>query len=124
MMALERFVRLLAWAWLWLRRKIGLKDKLVESLYKVRRVDDEPETVETGFVYVVEDAGIAWAAVISCPGGCGQLLHMNLIPDSEPVWRLTEHADRTATLAPSVWRKEGCGCHFLLYHGKILWCEQ
>jgi hypothetical protein len=121
--AFDGFIRRLRQGWLWLSRKLGLSAELVEVRYKVRRVDDEPQSVEEGFVYVVEDAGLAWAAVMSCPGGCGQLLHMNLIPDSEPVWHLTEHADQTATLVPSVWRKESCGCHFLLKEGQVLWCK-
>lgn len=89
----DGFIRRLRRGWLWLSRKIGLSAEPVETRYKVRRVDDEPEAVEAGFVYVIEDAGIAWAAAMSCPGGCGQLLHMNLIPDLEPVWHLTEHAN-------------------------------
>ena len=95
-----------------------------EQLYRVKRVDDEPRAPLPSVLYVIEDAGQSWAAAMACPGGCGQVLHMNLIPDTKPVWRLVEHPDRTATLSPSVWRQEGCGCHFWLRRGKIEWCDQ
>ncbi len=93
-----------------------------KHLYRAQRIADEPDRPEAGVVYVMEDAGIAWAAAMACPGGCGQVLHMNLIPDSEPVWLLTEHPNGTVSLHPSVWRREGCGCHFVLRQGKIEWC--
>lgn len=109
--------------WALLRRWIGLGAPEAETVYKVQRVDDEPAQAQAGIVYVIEDAGIEWAAVMSCPGGCGQLLHMNLIPDSEPVWKLIEDESGAATLSPSVWRKEVCGCHFILRQGKVQWCQ-
>jgi hypothetical protein len=85
------------------------------------RVGDEPESGGPGELYVVEDSGVQWAAVVSCPGGCGQMLHMNLLPDVRPVWTLTEHSDGSASLKPSVWRREGCGCHFHIRKGRIEW---
>jgi Family of unknown function (DUF6527) len=94
-----------------------------EVLYRLERVDDEPTKPKPNILYVVEDGGRLWSALMACPDGCGQVLHMNLIPDTKPVWRLTEHADRTATLHPSVWRREGCGCHFNLRAGRVEWCD-
>jgi hypothetical protein len=47
---------------------------------------------------------------------------MNLIPDTKPVWKLTEEQDGAVTLQPSVWRREGCGCHFVLHKGRVGWC--
>ncbi|WP_246510696.1 DUF6527 family protein [Bradyrhizobium glycinis] len=56
-----------------------------------------------------------------CPEGCGRTLSMNLLPGAHPCWTLQEHPDGTGSLTPSVWRKEGCGCHFFLRRGKIEW---
>jgi hypothetical protein len=108
----SRWVRL----WDWILRKPRL-----ERIYRIKRTDDEPDRASPGVLYVIEDAGQAWAAVLACPGGCGQILHMNLLPDTKPVWQLTEHLDRTVSLSPSVWRREGCGCHFFLHRGRIVW---
>jgi hypothetical protein len=117
-------VRAILWAiverwaalWAWLRGK-----SLENRLFRIERVDEEPMRLAPRTLYLVEDVGHAWAAVMACPGGCGQVLHMNLIPDTNPVWLLTEHEDGTASLAPSVWRKEECGCHFWLRRGRVEW---
>ena len=103
-------------AWYAIRaRIIGL------PIYRTERIADEPEIGAIGRIYLVADAGRCWAAVMACPGGCGQMLHMNLLPDVHPVWRLTEHADGSASLFPSVWLRNGCGCHFFVRHGRIDW---
>jgi len=96
---------------------------LEDEPFRIERVDDEPDRFAPRALYVIEDTGRAWAAAMACPGGCGQVLHMNLLPDTAPVWQLTEHADGTVSLAPSVWRREGCGCHFWLRRGRIEWCD-
>lgn len=91
-------------------------------IFRVLSVDDEPERLSPGVLYVLEDAGQTWTAIMKCPGGCGQALHMNLIQDSKPVWTLTKNPDGSVSLSPSIWRKEGCGCHFWIRNSKINWC--
>jgi hypothetical protein len=109
-------------AWLWARLWAWIHGKPIDDgLFRIAHIDDEPEHPVLRTLYVIEDAGQVWAAVMACPGGCGQVLHMNLIPDTKPLWELTEHFDGTASLSPSVWRKEGCGCHFWLHRGRIEW---
>ena len=103
--------------WAWLSRRPA-----ASTTYRVERVDNDPEHAKPGVLYVVEDVGRPWAAVMACPGGCGQLLHMNLIPDTKPVWRLTTGSEGAPTLHPSIWRREGCGCHFYLRQGRVEWC--
>jgi hypothetical protein len=108
--------------WLWERLWSWIRGKPIEErLFRVARIDEEPDHPAPRTLYMIEDAGQIWAALMSCPGGCGQVLHMNLIPDTKPVWQLTEHSDGTASLTPSVWRREGCGCHFWLRRGRIEW---
>ncbi len=120
MSRLKAVLRAIGWRWrafwAWIRGK-----PIEGECFRVERVDDEPDRLAPRTVYVIEDAGRAWAAAMACPGGCGQVLHLNLIPDTTPVWQLTEHPDGTVSLAPSVWRKEGCGCHFWLRRGRIEW---
>lgn len=103
--------------WSWLRRSW-----LGDRPFRTADADEEPDHLDPRTVYVIKDAGQSWAAVMSCPGGCGQVLHMNLLPDTKPVWKLTEHSDGTVSLTPSVWRREGCGCHFWLRSGRVNWC--
>jgi Family of unknown function (DUF6527) len=56
-----------------------------------------------------------------CPGDCGKVLEMNLLPDADPCWKIAEAPDGLATLHPSVWLKTGRGCHFILRDGKVRW---
>lgn len=100
----------------WLSRLFG------GGVYRIERVDDEPILAARRTLYIIKDDGRDWAAVLTCPGGCGQMLHMNLLPDSKPVWTLTVDRRGVPTLHPSVWREEGCGCHFALKHGRVHWC--
>lgn len=92
--------------------------------YKTRWVHDIlPRVLNAHTVYVVQDEDVLWQVSFVCPCGCNEILHMNLISDEHPYWRITEHSDSTISLSPSVWRQKGCRSHFWLRHGKIEWCE-
>jgi Family of unknown function (DUF6527) len=73
--------------------------------------------------YVVQEDGYREQAAMICPCGCGRVLHMNLLPDERPCWRLTQHAYGTASLHPSVWRQKDCGSHFWFRRGRVEWCR-
>jgi len=103
------FLRLYAWV---LRRPV---------IYRGQHVADLPDKLACGVVYIVGDSGYDWSAAMLCPGGCGKILEMNLLPDAKPVWTLEEHTDRSVTLRPSVWLKTGCCCHFVLTEGRVRW---
>ena len=81
-----------------------------------------PKTLRRRTLYVVQEDGFREQAAMICPCGCGRVLHMNLLPDERPYWRLTEHGDGTASLHPSVWRKKECGSHFWFRRSRIEWC--
>ena len=74
-------------------------------------------------VYIVREDGFEELVALLCPCGCTQVLHINLLPDERPCWRLTRNNDGTVTLYPSVWRKRHCGSHFWLRNGRVRWCE-
>src|SRR6185437_1486385 len=38
-------------------------------------------------------------------------------------WRLDMRGG-VPTLYPSVWREGGCGSHFIVWRGRILWCDR
>jgi len=102
---------------LWLLSRLGL----VRPLYRVVNVEDLPDRLKPHKVYVAGEDGFAWSAAMLCPGGCGRVLEMNLLPDAKPIWTLAEHAGGAVTLSPSVWLKTGCGCHFFVEMGRIKW---
>lgn len=81
-----------------------------------------PEQLDQRIVYIVREDGFDEQAALLCPCGCGCILHMNLLPDECPCWRVTQNMDGTVTLYPSVWRKKDCGSHFWFRNGRIQWC--
>lgn len=86
------------------------------------RVEELPDNLDSKTLYVVGEAEYLWFAAIACPCGCGETLHMSLMPDERPRWKLIEHPDGTVSLTPSVWRVKGCRSHFWLKRGVIEWC--
>ena len=85
-------------------------------------VDEEPETLRSGIVYVVGTGAKPWAAALKCPCGCREIVWLNLLDaEDRPVWEIAMHPNQTITVYPSVWRTVGCRSHFSLWRGKIIW---
>lgn len=111
------FVRLFSAAREWLR------DRLTPA-YRTMVVQEYlPKTIEPRTLYIVEEDGNEEQAAMVCPCGCRKTLHMNLLPDDRPCWKVTKHGDGTATLHPSVWRKIECRSHFWFRRGRVVWCR-
>ena len=90
--------------------------------YSLVRVEDLPETLREGRLYVAGEAGYEWATALVCPCGCGDVIHLNLLSRARPCWTFSEK-DGKVGLEPSVWRRQGCRSHFFLRRGEIEWCE-
>ncbi|MFZ5526660.1 MAG: DUF6527 family protein [Pseudomonadota bacterium] len=56
-----------------------------------------------------------------CPCGCGQPVELPLIREARPRWSLQVDQDGHPTLAPSIWRREGCRAHYFVRRGKVVW---
>jgi hypothetical protein len=92
--------------------------------YATRIVEEAlPKKLRRRTLYVVQEDGFQEQAAMLCPCGCGSILHMNLLRDERPCWKVTYHADGTATLYPSVHRKKDCGSHFWFRRGRVDWCR-
>lgn len=61
--------------------------------------------------------------VMACPDGCGETLVINLDSRADKAWRFDMRGEGL-TLFPSVWREGGCGSHFIVWRGHILWCDR
>lgn len=61
--------------------------------------------------------------VMACPDGCGETLVINLDSRTDKAWRFDMRGEGL-TLFPSVWREGGCGSHFIVWRGHILWCDR
>lgn len=67
--------------------------------------------------------GVPRSLLIACPDGCGETLLINLDPRTTKAWRLDTRGGGV-TLYPSVWRDGGCGSHFVVWRGRIIWCDR
>lgn len=82
-----------------------------------------PKQLKRRTLYVVQEDDFQEQAAMLCPCCCQRVLHVNLLPDERPCWRLTRHDDGTSSLHPSVWRKKDCGSHFWFRRGRVEWCR-
>jgi|SRR5579862_2668756 len=103
--------------WNWLR---GLWRR--EKPYRVMQIEELPDRVRPGCLYALGGPARPWSAALVCPCGCGELLHLSLLPEDCPTWSLSVDGRDLPTLYPSVWRKDGCRSHFFLRGGRVVWC--
>jgi len=85
-------------------------------------VDEFPDSLRPRAIYIAGETGHAWAASMVCPCGCGDMIQLNLLPQVRPCWQVETHEDGTVSIAPSVWRQQGCRSHFFVRRGRIDWC--
>ncbi len=72
-------------------------------------------------LYIVTEDNVPWSAAMVCPCGCGAILHLNLLPDEHPMWRLVWNADKSVSLIPSILRQVGCHSHFWIRQSRVYW---
>jgi Family of unknown function (DUF6527) len=85
-------------------------------------VEELPESLRHRRLYLLGDLQ-PWSAAFLCPCGCGEVIQLSLLPNDSPKWYVTFDRDGFPTLVPSVWRRNGCGSHFFLRHGSVVWCR-
>jgi len=85
---------------------------------------DPPSATKPNILYAVLEESDPWQAAMICPCGCNEFIHLSLLPNDRPRWRLVRNVDGTASLHPSVWRTTGCRSHFILRNGEITWCHE
>lgn len=83
---------------------------------------DDPEELLPETLYAIGENGHIWHVMLVCPCGCGATIALNVLPDDSPRWKLHENVEGP-TLSPSVWRTAGCGSHFILRRGQVIWCH-
>jgi hypothetical protein len=53
-----------------------------------------------------------------CPCGCGEVVSVNLMPESGKAWQIEYEPKYGMSLWPSVWLNVGCCSHFILRRNK------
>ena len=80
-----------------------------------------PDNLRRRTIYLIGENNFFWFAGLLCPCGCESVIQLNLIPEVRPRWLFEEHADGTVSLTPSIWSRRGCGSHYFLKRGLIVW---
>lgn len=86
-------------------------------------VKDFPPRVESGIVYVVRDGDEPDSLIFKCPCGCNEIIYLNLLTDTHPVWKFKINKFGLISIVPSVWRTVRCKSHFFLTRGRIIQCS-
>ena len=91
-------------------------------VWQFERVEDFPDKLVRGRVYLAGDGDDFWGAAMTCPCGCCETIVLNMLPQVRPRWSTPDGFDGLTTLQPSIWRQSGCRSHFFVRKGKIDWC--
>lgn len=86
------------------------------------RDEAEPLLTDLGQSVMIS-RGRPRSLVMRCPDGCGETLVVNLDDRAGKAWQLDMRGEGP-TLFPSVWRDGGCDSHFIVWRGRIMWCDR
>lgn len=100
----------------WLLKWLGFS-----SSYRLVIEDDIPESIRDMTLYLIGEREDFWLAVLKCPCGCGDSIHLPMSETAKPCWRVSIQ-NGSPTLMPSVNRTAKCQSHFILKEGRIVWC--
>jgi hypothetical protein len=113
-------IKLVLHLWDYVLQVIGLGRRS----WRAVAVEDPPQKLFQGRVYLIGEDGLYWCAMFLCPCGCGEAIRLNLLQQVRPNWTVQITDGSLVTLAPSVWRKVGCESHFFIRRGRIEWCTK
>jgi hypothetical protein len=102
----------------WLR-----SHRAVPAFFRTERTDRVPRAPRPNVIYQIGDEDCVWAAALSCPCGCGDVIQLSLVSDASPSWQIQKRRNGEVTLLPSVWRTVGCRSHFIIYRSRVVWCS-
>jgi len=91
--------------------------------YLARDVPESPRPKELrpDLLFVEVRGGFLKWIHLSCPK-CGEQIQLPLAGKER--WSLKVDVLRRPTLAPSIWETGGCGAHFFVRAGAIVWCQE
>ena len=93
--------------------------------YRTEWVADFPPVPQHRTVYVVGGRKHPFYVTVVCPRrACRQVVNLDVSPNVEPHWQITEHVDGTLSLWPSV-HVTGlpCKCHYWFRRGRVVWSD-
>lgn len=85
-------------------------------------VDELPDQFRDREIYLIGENGHFWCVAMLCPCGCSEIIQLNLVAGTRPLWTFELDSDTQAiTLSPSIWRTVGCRSHFHMRLGRVQW---
>ena len=91
------------------------------DFYIAQRCDELPDAPHPRRIYLVGESAEPWLIAFQCPCGCKNLIQLNTLKKAKPRWTYERHRFNRISLAPSVWRKVGCGSHFWIKKSQVSW---
>lgn len=88
---------------------------------RVIESDSLPASIGGRNLILAREDGEDWCVGFRCPCGCSAVIELLLVAEAKPRWDVDLDARDIPTLHPSVWRKGGCGSHFILMVGRVRW---
>jgi len=91
----------------------------------VEWVEDLPNKIIKNTIYIVGGKEYPFHACFVCPRReCNQLIALDISPELNPRWRITEYSKGGISLNPSIYVTSfRCQCHYWVKKGKIHWAE-
>lgn len=90
--------------------------------FRVVYIDEDlPTRPKHKTLYIVLEDDLPWSVGMMCPCGCGAIIHLNLLPDERPRWKVINHDDNKVSLTPSIWRTVNCRSHFWFRENRVYW---
>lgn len=115
------WLKLKYWQIWYFLRKLIWKEEIPRF---AKYVTELPNNLSDDYIYIVGENDFLWFVVLKCPCGCSNIIHLNLLTEASPCWKVEKHSDETISLKPSVWSLKGCGSHYFIRGGKIKWCGE
>lgn len=103
-------------------KKKRKKEKAIPE-FTFMRVEDTPDELKNGIIYIVGDKGYEWLIAMTCPCGCREKILLNTLKETKPCWRFICYKSGNVTVIPSVNRIRNCKSHFTITKGDIKWWE-
>jgi hypothetical protein len=91
--------------------------------YAIQRVPEIPDRLKARTLYLL-GAPDPWSAALLCPCGCHDTIHISLLANESPSWRIYFNGRNEPTLEPSIRRKHGCKSHFFIRNGRVVWYKR
>ena len=108
--------------WRNLKKNIFLR-KHYSRIRVVAAFHDASEIGPDEILLIGDNMNPKWA-LLKCPCGCGETIHVNLMGSQHPHWTISREQGGSLSFYPSLWVDESlCGSHFFIWHGRVHWCS-